>query len=157
MAKKLLTEDQQNEQRARMMKSASTIIGQLDEYLERGVVTVGGRRTVMTSERLTTYRLVLSKTLPDLTAREVTHRNELEALSSEQLMAKLKMMASKSPILAKKLQDAIGGKVIEGEVKVEKVEEVEEAEKTAEETAEEKEIREKRARMRPRIGRSSRR
>ena len=110
-----LTADQQDHQRAKLMISAGKIISQLDEYITKGHITVAGKERKIDSTRLAAYRMVLDRTVPTISAAEITHKSEYEQLSTDDILAQLAKLASKKPELVSKLHDALGGKVIDGE------------------------------------------
>ena len=115
MPRSQLTFSQQGQVRANLMKSAAAIAGQLNEYINDGFITVAGKEITMTTERIQAYRLVLSKTVPDLSATEITHKSGLEAMDTGQLVARLAQLAQARPELRKQLHEVLGGKLIEGQ------------------------------------------
>ncbi len=116
-----LTKSQQSHVRANLMRSASQIANQLYEYVTTDKIKVANREIDMTSERLASYRLVLGKTVPDLSATEITHKSGLESMDSAGLISRLTELAKQRPELAAKLQEAIGGKVIEQQAESKKL------------------------------------
>lgn len=110
----VLTADQQRHVRANMMNTASKIATQLGEYVTKGKMVIAGREILLTSERLAAYRLILDRTVPTLSATEVTHKSGIEAMDQGALVARLAELARARPELAAKLQEAIGGRVIDG-------------------------------------------
>ena len=115
MPRSQLTFSQQGQVRANLMKSAASIARQLQEYIEEGFVKVAGKEITMTTERLQAYRLVLSKTVPDLSSTEITHKSGLEAMDSSQRVMRLAQLAQARPELRTKLYEALGGRLIEAE------------------------------------------
>ncbi len=113
MPRSQLTFSQQGQVRANLMRSASAIASQLQEYIEAGFITVAGKEVTMTTERLQAYRLVLSKTVPDLSSTEITHKSGLEGMDSGQLVTRLAQLAQARPELREKLYEALGGRLIE--------------------------------------------
>ena len=111
----VLTADQQQSVRAKMMKSAATIASQLDQYIEKGHLHVAGKSVELTSNRLAAWRLILDRTVPTLSNAEITHKREVETLDSNALLDRLTNLAKARPDLAQRLQEAIGGKVIDVE------------------------------------------
>jgi len=111
----VLTADQQNHHRAKLMVSAGKIVSQLDQYIKDGFITVAGKEHMIDNTRLAAYRLVLDRTVPTISASEITHRSENETLSTEDILGKLMGIAAKKPELAAKLQEVIGGRIIQGE------------------------------------------
>lgn len=111
-----LTVSQQNHVRANLMRSASKISTQIEHYIETGEVKVAGNIIPMTPERLSTYRLVLDRTVPTLSTTEITHKTGLANMDSAQLVSKLADLVKGRPQLRAKLQEALGGRLIEGEV-----------------------------------------
>lgn len=109
----VLTMDQQKHVRANLMNTASSIATQLGDYVTKGQITIAGRVIELTSERLQAWRMVLDRTVPTLSATEITHKSGLESMDSAGLISRLTELARQRPELAAKLQEAIGGKVIE--------------------------------------------
>ena len=109
-----LTFNQQSHVRANLMRSAGKIASQLHEYIRDGTITVAGRSIVMTPERLSAYRLVLDRTVPSLSATEITHRTGMEGMTTEQLTEKLAALVKARPELGERLHAALGGRLIEG-------------------------------------------
>lgn len=96
-----------------MMVSARLISNQLYDYIKDGRLEVAGNEVELTSERLAAWRLVLNKTIPDLSATEITHKSGLESMDQGKLVTRLAELVKTRPELAQRLQDAIGGRVIE--------------------------------------------
>lgn len=111
-----LTVDQQNHQRSRMMQSASKIISQLDEYVRQGYITVAGKQHSIDTTRLQAYRMILDRTVPTMSSAEITHKSEYEGMDTGKIIERLAQIASKKPELAVQLQEALGGRVISGEI-----------------------------------------
>ena len=107
-----LTFDQQRTVRTRMMATASRIAAQLHQYAEEGRMVVAGREIPLTSERLAAYRLILERTVPALSATEITHTTAMEQMSSAQLVERLGELVKARPELADRLWSALGGRVI---------------------------------------------
>ena len=110
-----LTFDQQAKVRANLMRSASQAANQLHEYIRNGTIRVAGNDIVLTPERLAAYRLIFDRTIPSLSATEITHKTGMEDISSGQLTERLAELIKARPELADRLREALGGKVIEGE------------------------------------------
>ena len=116
-----LTFNQQSHVRANLMRSATQIANQLHDYIRKGTITInkveGGKatrcETTMTTERLAAYRLVLDRTVPTLSATEITHRTGLEGMTTEQLTEKLAALVKARPELGEKLFAITGGKTLE--------------------------------------------
>ena len=117
-----LTFNQQGHVRANLMRSATQIANQLHDYIRKGTITInsveGGehkrKEIVMTPERLSAYRLVLDRTVPSLSATEITHRTGMEGMTTEQLTEKLAALVKARPELGERLHAALGGRLIEG-------------------------------------------
>lgn len=95
------------------MRSATLIANQAHEFIETGELMVAGNPIDLTSERLALWRLVLSKTIPDLSATEITHKSGLESMDQGKLVGRLAELVKTRPELAERLQEAIGGRIIE--------------------------------------------
>ncbi len=110
------TKEQQGHLRAKAMQIAGIGLAQMREYLETGFISVANNEPItMTNERLNTIRTALNKCLPDMHHSEVQKTNKYEGASTEELIASLAKMAQERPQLARRLNDVLGGKVIEGE------------------------------------------
>lgn len=110
-----LTFDQQVKVRANLMRSASQVANQLHEYIGKGTIRVAGNDIVLTNERLAAYRVILDRTIPTLSSTEITHKTGLEGMSSDQLTERLAQLIKSKPELGARLQEALGGRLIEGE------------------------------------------
>lgn len=95
------------------MNTASKIATQLADYIGKGQIVIAGNVIELTTERLQAWRMVLDRTVPTLSATEITHKSGLESLDSAALIGRLTELAKQRPELAAKLQEAIGGKLIE--------------------------------------------
>ena len=113
MQRSVLTASQQGHVRAKMMTTASVIAEQLGRYVKEGQLTIAGREITMSSERLAAWRMVLDRTIPTLSATEVTHRTGIESMGSDQLVARLADLVRTRPELGERLQAALGGRLIE--------------------------------------------
>lgn len=109
-----LTFSQQAHVRANMMGSAAMIARQLHEYIDTGELKVAGKLIEIDNTRLAAWRMVLDRTIPTLSATEITHKSGLESMDSGRLVERLALLVKDRPELASKLQEALGGKVIEG-------------------------------------------
>lgn len=109
-----LTVDQQNHVRAKMLQTASIIAGQLGRYIEDGKIVIAGRDILLTPERLAAYRLILDRTIPTLSATEVTHKSALEGMDQGALVNRLAELVRLRPELGDRLMEALGGRLIEG-------------------------------------------
>ncbi len=108
-----LTVDQQNHVRAKMLQTASIIAGQLGRYIEDGKIVIAGRDILLTPERLAAYRLILDRTIPTLSATEVTHKSALEGMDQGALVNRLAELVRLRPELGDRLMEALGGRIIE--------------------------------------------
>ena len=112
MAKKVFSEDEQEAQRMKMLSVANRAIIEMEQYLKEGYVWVQGKQTAVTGERINTWKLAFSKTMPDLKASEVIHKTAYQRMSDEEILNRLSEIAARNPGLASKLQAALGGRVI---------------------------------------------
>lgn len=110
----VLTVSQQGHLRARMMKSATTISTQIHQYLTTGVIKIQDKEIGMTSERLATYKLVLDRTIPTLHATEITRTSDLDNMTTDGLVDRLAQLAKARPELLQRLNEVLGGRLIEG-------------------------------------------
>ncbi len=110
-----LTGRQVAEVRASMMKTAALIGNQLHRYIEDGKLVIGKNEIEITPSRLAAWKLVLDRTVPTLSASEITHKSGLESMDSGKLIGRLVELTRQRPELATKLQDALGIRVIQGE------------------------------------------
>ncbi len=108
-----LTTRQVSEVRAGMMKTAALIGHQLHKYIDKGELIVAGKPIELNEQRLKAWKLVLDRTIPTLSASEVTHKSGLESMDSGALIGRLVELAKQRPELASRLQEALGGKVID--------------------------------------------
>lgn len=109
----VLTTSQQSHVRANMMRTAALIAHQLGQYTEHGTLTVAGREIPLTTERLAAWRMVLERTIPTLSSTEVKHTSALEGMATQQLINRLATLARTRPDLQRRLQEALGGMVID--------------------------------------------
>ena len=110
------TKNQQLHLRAKMMNLAAKCQTQIQQYLDDGVINVSGNEYEVTNERINVWKLVFSKSLPDEKDVKMTHTTGLEELSQGELLSKLADMVQQRPDLAKRLNEVVGGKLIEGTV-----------------------------------------
>ena len=113
MPRSKLTADQQRHVRANLMRSASAIANQMHEYITTGQLVLAGRAVDMSSERIAVWRLALDRTVPSLSATEITHKSGLEAIDSSALVGRLAELVKVRPELAARLHEALGERVIE--------------------------------------------
>ena len=109
------TKEQQGHLRHKAMQIAGIGLAQMKEYLETGFIKVGDNEVTMTNERLNTIKMALGKCVPDMHHTEVEHSKSYESLSTDDLILKLAAMASERPALAARLNEVIGGKLIQGQ------------------------------------------
>lgn len=110
----ILTADQQNHQRTRLMITTGKIVAQLNEYINFGHITLGRDKdgdlvqVGMTTERLNAMKLCLSKTLPDLHATEITRNNAYSGISDGDLLSKVAKLLEGRPDLTGPLLSKLG-------------------------------------------------
>lgn len=107
-----LTFRQQGLIRSKLMASAAMISEQIREYVETGKIVVAGQEYGMTPERLATYRLVYDRTVPTLSATEITHRSGIETMDTTQIVSRLSQLVKVAPELREQLYEALGASLI---------------------------------------------
>lgn len=98
------------------MRSASHIAVQLEDYIEKGYITLYGKQHEMTNIRLNAYKTVLDRTVPVLTSTEIRQTNAMEGMDTSAILHRLAELAKARPEFQEKLQRALGGVPIEGVV-----------------------------------------
>ena len=96
------------------MQVAALGLGQMKEYMETGEISLAHGKVEMNSDRLKVIQLALAKCLPDMHHTEVQRTSTFESVGTNELLEKLAAMTKERPQLAKRLNEVLGGKLIEG-------------------------------------------